>query len=121
MFIWKKIGWCQKFSEEQAEWYVPKFGGNFVDMQMFIDQVLKSGINQEAFLRQSISQYSDKFKSALKYPDSQVILDHLLKNENFGMFNPYSVEALTYLTQSNVIGLRLYDYTWNKPLVRVCL
>jgi hypothetical protein len=114
----KANGKYQLFNEQLAEWYVSKFGSNFVDMEDFIRDVLKGKTDRETYLSRSIEMYEDTFRAAWKNPDTRIILDKLVKNGSFKDIMPYTIKALKYLIQNNIVAKRAYDYTWNMPLVR---
>jgi hypothetical protein len=114
----KASGGYQLFDDQLAEWYVSKFGSNFVEMKDFILKVLKGGANREAYLTQSFEIYAKRFRTAWKNRDTRIILDNLVKNGSFRSSTPYNTKALEYLIQNNIVAKRAFDYTWNMRLVK---
>jgi len=110
----------QLFTEELANWYVARFGGNFADMGRFIRNVMETKqVDQYEFLAQSVGGYQHKFKTACENSNARVILDDLMKLDRFGLLNPYKVDALVDLTKKNIIARHADSYTWNKRIVRI--
>jgi hypothetical protein len=114
----KASGKYQLFDDQLAEWYISKFGSNFMDMDGFIWNVLNGETDRETHLTRNFGDYEDRFKAVWKNPDTRIILDNLVKNGNFRISNPYAVEALKYLVQNNIVARSAFDYTWNKGFVK---
>ena len=114
----KTVTGCQLFDEKLAKWYVDKYGGNFIDMKEFIEEVLKGHAKPEEYLSEQIEQSLVLLRSAKDYPDCKVILDTLIKNGEFEIDHPFNVKTLEYLIQNNIVGRRRRCYTWNKRLKR---
>ena len=111
---------CQLFDEELANWFVSHFGGNFVDMKCFIENVLKKKIvDKEGFLASNLVHYDSIFMTAWKSSDIRKILDDLLARENLGFSILCEPTAKEYLIQNNIIALHSGGYIWNKRLARV--
>lgn len=116
----KKSGNCQPMTKEMADWYVAHFGGNFVEMKDFVDEVLqKKEISREQFLNKGMKKYDARFDKIWGNPKMRVIVDDLLKHGSFESQIPYDDDALQSLIQANIVAVRADDFTWHKRLVRV--
>lgn len=115
----KKMEGCRLFDEPLAEWFIDKFGGNFVDMRSFIERVMKAQNDPEQYLSACTDRYGEFFSNIWKYPDGRAILDILAKDGKFSISHLYDMDTLTYSLQKNIVGRRATVYTWNKRLVRV--
>jgi hypothetical protein len=114
----KTNGGCQLFDNQLAEWYVSKFGSNFVEMKNFILKALKGGVNREAYLSQRIEDQKPKFITVLENPGTRIILDNLVKDGSFKDLDSYTIKPLRYLIQENIVAKRAVDYTWNMRLMK---
>lgn len=116
----KSIGNQQLLDKESIDWYVTRFGGNFLDLKGYIDKVIISKrMDRESFISQSIGPYNRTFKLLCSDPNVRTILDRLLKKSSFGLSHPYDENAITTLLQNNIISQHANSYTWNKRLVQV--
>ena len=108
------------FNEEMADWFVSRFGANFIDLKGFVTEVLqKKAVDQKKFLENSMKKYYDIFDNAWKNPNAKRILDDLLKFDSFTSTIHYDADARRNLTQDNIIALHGDVYTWNKRIVRI--
>lgn len=116
----KAIGNQQLLDKELIDWYVAHFGGNFLDLKDYIEEVLVTKrMDHKSFVSQSIGPYNRTFKLLCNDSNVQTILDELLKKSSFDISHPYDENAITILLQNNIISQHANTFTWNKRLVQM--